>query len=205
MDEPQRSATLAALHEFYCPVQAEDVDAYTAIFAPQLGRISDLVEVLATEASAWRSGRLGPVWLCPALADAEAVANPAYLTRSDWSIENRLLIRGGSQARHAWLARVFADQYLVATEQGIRHLSPIVSRIRHHAISADQHLLNRVTSSLDHNTNEADEDIIEELREAAEDSYAALAAEDQPRRRQLAQQLEHLEDSRRIFGNDLIL
>lgn len=201
MSKLQRSAILAVLQQFYCPVQVEDVNAYTAVFVPDIGRISELAKMLKGEADAWRLGELGPTWMCPALTDAEAVADPTYLTRSDWGIGHRLLIQGGDQARHLWLVRVFSDRCLVAAEQGLQVLSPIISRVRYHTEAVAFHLPVELVSHVSRSRNKIDEYLIEELREAAEDSHAALIAKEQPARRRLAQQLEHLDEHRRLFGN----
>lgn len=40
LDEPLRLATLDALRGFYCPVQVDDVNAYAAVFAPEVGKLS---------------------------------------------------------------------------------------------------------------------------------------------------------------------
>jgi hypothetical protein len=201
LGEPWRTVLLAALQEFYCPVQPDDIRAYIAAFAPEALTLPGPGQVLASEASAWRSGRLGPIWVCPAFVNGDAVANQEYLTRSDWSIENRLLIQNKSRARHVWLIRVFCDQYLVAEERGSRDLAPIFSRIRYHGELAASDLPGGVFPDLSWEVGGVDGDLIEELREIAEDSHAALAASERPERRRLAQELERFDGYRRLFGD----
>jgi len=201
LGEPWRATLLAALQEFYCPVQPDDIRAYFAAFAPEALTIPRPRQVLASEALAWRSGRLGPIWACPAFVNGEGVANQDYLTRSDWSIEGRLLIQNGSRARHVWLTRVLCDQYLVAEERGTLDLETIFSRILYHGERAASDLPGGVFADLSRDAGGVDSDQIEALREIAEDSHAALAASERPERHRLAQGLERLDGYRRLFGD----
>ena len=204
VDESQRAAMLAALHEFYCPVQLDDIGAYASVFVPAVLPLPDPALVVTAEASAWRLGKSRPNWICPALTNENGVANYAYLTRSEWSLENRLITESDNKARDVWLVRVFCDQYLVAEEQGLPDLESIIARIRHHGESAAASLPTELVSNFLRGADEVDGDVIEELREAAEDSHAFLAAQDRPMRRQLAQDLERLDDYRRLFGNTAV-
>jgi hypothetical protein len=200
LNESQRAVVLTALREFYCPVQVDNLNAYVAAFAPHVGSLPDPEGVVATEVSAWRSGSLGPVWICPAIMDEYGAANDAYLTRSDWGLEDRVLIHGGDEAYHLWLVRVLCDLYLVAEERGSEGLAAIAMRIRHHGEAVVSRLSEEPISSLADGIGTFDEDMIESLREAAEDSHAELAAKERSTRRQLVHELERLDDSRRLFG-----
>lgn len=199
-NESQRAVVLTALEEFYCPVQVDDLNAYAAVFAPGIDSLPDFAGVVAAEASAWRSGSLRKIWICPSLTDVDGASNDTYLTLSNWSLENRLLIRAGDQARRVWLVRVLCDLYLVAEEEGSQDLEPIAARIRYHSESAISYLPAELVSILIHGVEEFNVDMIEKLREAAEDSYTVLAAKERAAWRQSAQELERLDDYRRLFG-----
>ncbi|WP_162561303.1 hypothetical protein [Salinispora vitiensis] len=199
LDEPQRAVIIAALDEFYCPVQVDDIGAFASNLLP----LPSPGSVVAAEASAWNLGRSGPNWICPALTNGNGAADHRYLTRSDWSLENRLITESDSKARHLWLVRVFCDQYMIAEEQGLDDLESIIARIRFHSELSASSLSTELVSNILGGADEVEGEMIEELREVAEDAHAFLAVQDRSMQRQLARDLERLGDYCRLFGNTL--
>jgi hypothetical protein len=56
-----------------------------------------------------------------------------FMTRSDWRVQNRLILSDSDDTRHLWLLRVFCDLLLVATEQSLGSIGALASRARVHA------------------------------------------------------------------------
>jgi predicted RNase H-like HicB family nuclease len=99
-----------------------------------------------------------------------------------------------------WLVRVFCDRYMIAEERGAPDLRPLYSRILYHGELVSSDLPGDVIAALPPVVEEVG-DAIEELREMAEDAHAVLSETELSTRRPLAEELENLDEFRKLFGD----
>lgn len=197
----QRRVLLQALHELSVPARRDEVQAYVSVFSQGVYDVPEFSGLLAEDLAAWRSGSSRDVWLCPALCGTEALPETSYMAQSNWKVENRIVGNGLSGSRHLWLLRVFCDQYIIAEEEGLDGLAILAGQIRNHADAVSARLSNELVMFLDDSNDLLDISSVEELREAAEDHYSEVIYSERSRRRIIAEHLDRLPESLRLFGS----
>jgi hypothetical protein len=195
----RKRALLAALNDFYCPVEVGDLAAYVATFAPGI-ELTTVASLVQRECEVRRSGSSQGIWLCPALREPPVSFDDRFMTRSDWRVQNRLILSDSDDTRHLWLLRVFCDLLLVATEQSLGSIGALASRARVHAEFGHGRLFSGLVSALDSSSGMLDTDAVERLREEAEDAHAGLAGDEEAARAIVVQEYERLVKVDLTFG-----
>ncbi len=170
--EYRRNVLLRATHEFYCPVPRDDLEAYAAVFADMSEGVPDLRSLILEEQLAWRTGVSRDVWLCPALRVPDGRPDYDYLTRSDWRLDVRVVAPHGDAVRGLWLLRRFCDLYMVAEESHLGTPEGLAAQIEKYLSVSAEYLAEDLQSRL--RRDELYDDLLEDVREAAEDAYSRV-------------------------------
>lgn len=132
MNHHHRMAVFEALDQLGVPAGHEELAAYARVFLGTEMHRQDLATLRQAERRAWKDGERRDTWICPAILDHRGFpADADLLTRSDWPLENRVLITGSEAVRNLWILRRLSWLVLAALREdkpGVDALMDLAAR-----------------------------------------------------------------------------
>jgi hypothetical protein len=198
-----RSIVLRALQELSCPLSPrQELRPYVATLHEQDVTQEEFEAPLRAERQAFVGGEQRPVWLCAGIGPNQR-GLPDRWARSDWDLSRRVVHPQSEPARRAWLLRQLHG-LLPVDQAGEVAASPLTELYQRHARLLPQRAVERVRQRFRRHDPDYTwaQHRFDSWQIVAEGLFDELAAADQRRCEEVAEQLADRDLKTQLFGID---